>query len=308
MLQYSAHNPKQLVINWHLTEACNYSCRYCYAHWQRHESVKDLIRQEYQIHKLLLELREFFDPINSRNPLAWKMAWSNTRLNIAGGEPLLFPSVVEETVKFASRVGLKASLITNGSLLTERIARRIGAGLEVLGISIDSADAFSNQLIGRMNSQGSFLDIRQLQSSVEAIRERNPAIKIKLNTVVNRVNWRDDFSDLVTLLRPDRWKILRALPVIDQSMTVSDEQFGSFVERHQQRHRRIAVVEDNPDMVESYIMVDPQGRFFQNSPCDAGYQYSQPILDVGVAKAFEQVSFDADRFVARYAGETGGAA
>ncbi|ROZ80029.1 hypothetical protein EF096_19100 [Pseudomonas neustonica] len=150
-----------------------------------------------------------------------------------------------------------------------------------------------------------FLDIRQLQSSVEAIRERNPTIK--LNTVVSRVNWRDDFSDLVTLLRPDRWKILRALPVIDQSMTVSDEQFGSFVERHQQRHRRIAVVEDNPDMVESYIMVDPQGRFFQNSPCDAGYQCSQPILDVGVAKAFEQVSFDADRFVARYAGETGGA-
>ncbi|MFC4260027.1 hypothetical protein ACFOZ5_13420 [Marinobacter lacisalsi] len=90
-------------------------------------------------------------------------------------------------------------------------------------------------------------------------------------------------------------------------MTVSDEQFRSFVERHQ-RHHRIAAVEDNQDMVESYIMVDPQGRFFQNSPCGAGYQYSQPILDVGVAKAFEQVSFDADRFVARYAGEAGGAA
>lgn len=307
MLHYNAHDPKQLVINWHLTEACNYSCRYCYAHWQRQESVKDLIRQDYQIHQLLSELRGFFDPINARNPLAWKMAWSNTRLNIAGGEPLLFPSVVEETVKFASRVGLKASLITNGSLLTEGIARRIGAGLEVLGISIDSADAVSNRLIGRLDSRGSFLDIRQLQRSVEASRERNPAIKIKLNTVVNRVNWQDDFSDLVTLLRPEKWKILRALPVIDQSMTVSDEQFRAFVERHQ-RHHRIAAVEDNQDMVESYIMVDPQGRFFQNSPCDAGYQYSQPILDVGVAKAFEQVSFDADRFVARYAGEAGGAA
>ena len=299
MLQYSAHNPKQLVINWHLTEACNYSCRYCYAHWQRDEDVKDLIRQEYQIHQLLLELREFFDPINSRNPLAWKMAWANTRLNIAGGEPLLFPSVVEETVKFASRIGLKASLITNGSLLTEGIARRIGPGLEVLGISIDSADAFSNQLIGRMNSKGEFLDLRQLQSAVDAIRERNPAIKIKLNTVVNRVNWEDDFSDLISLLQPDKWKILRALPVTDRSMTINEEQFQSFVERHR-RYHRIAVVEDNQDMVESYIMIDPQGRFFQNSPCSAGYQYSQPILEVGAVKAFEQVRFDPDRFLARY--------
>jgi radical S-adenosyl methionine domain-containing protein 2 len=307
MLHYNAHNPKQLVINWHLTEACNYSCRYCYAHWQRDESVKDLIREEYQIHQLLLELREFFDPINSRNPLAWKMAWSNTRLNIAGGEPLLFPSVVEETVKWASRVGLKASLITNGSLLTESIARKIGAGLEVLGISIDSVHGVSNQLIGRVDSRGSFLDLKQLKSAVEAIRERNPGIKIKLNTVVNRINWNDEFSALISLLQPDKWKILRALPVTDQSLVITQEQFEVFVARHE-RYKGIAVIEDNEDMVESYIMVDPQGRFFQNSPCSAGYEYSQPILEVGAERAFSQVVFNSSRFLSRYPADAGGAA
>lgn len=307
MLHYNAYNPKQLVINWHLTEACNYSCRYCYAHWQRDESVKDLIRQEYQIHQLLLELREFFDPINSRNPLAWKMAWSNTRLNIAGGEPLLFPSVVEETVKWASRVGLKASLITNGSLLTESTARKIGAGLEVLGISIDSVHGVSNQLIGRVDSRGSFLDLRQLKSAVEAIRERNPGIKIKLNTVVNRINWNDDLSALISLLQPDKWKILRALPVTDQSLVITQEQFEVFVARHE-RYKGIAVIEDNEDMVESYIMVDPQGRFFQNSPCSAGYVYSQPILEVGAERAFSQVAFNFSRFLSRYSSDTGGGA
>jgi radical S-adenosyl methionine domain-containing protein 2 len=307
MLHYNTHNPKQLVINWHLTEACNYSCRYCYAHWQRDESVRDLIRQDYQIHQLLSELRGFFDPINSRNPLAWKMAWSNTRLNIAGGEPLLFPSVVEDTVKFARRVGLRASLITNGSLLTEQIARRIGAGLEVLGISIDSAQPFSNRLIGRINSQGEFLDLGQLHKAVEAIRERNPAIKIKLNTVVNRVNWQDDFSDLISLIEPDKWKVLRVLPVTDQSMTITDEEFQFFLNRHR-KYRKIAVIEDNQDMVESYIMVDPQGRFFQNSPCSAGYEYSQPILGVGAEKAFSQVNFDVEKFISRYPGNGEGAA
>lgn len=24
-----------VVINWHVTEACNYHCGYCYAKWQR---------------------------------------------------------------------------------------------------------------------------------------------------------------------------------------------------------------------------------------------------------------------------------
>ncbi|MEQ6886474.1 viperin family antiviral radical SAM protein [Salicola sp. Rm-C-2C1-2] len=306
MLQSNAHNQNQLVINWHLTEACNFSCRYCYAHWERHESVKDLIRQDYQIRQLLLELREFFNPSNSRNPLAWELSWFSTRLNIAGGEPLLFPSVVEETVRFARRVGFRASLITNGSLLTEQIARRIGSGLEVLGISIDSAQPLSNRLIGRVDSQGEFLDLERLRKAVVAIRERNPAIKIKLNTVVNQVNWEDDFSDLISLIQPDKWKILRVLPVTDRSMTVTSEQFAYFVDRHR-KYRSISVVEDNQDMVESYLMLDPQGRFFQNSPCSAGYEYSQPVLEVGAEKAFKQISFNASRFCSRYSGDSGGA-
>ena len=88
-------------------------------------------------------------------------------------------------------------------------------------------------------------------------------------------------------------------------MTINEKKFQSFVERHW-RYHRIAVVEDNQDMVESYIMIDPQGRFFQNSPCSAGYKYSQPILEVGVQKAFEQVNFNPERFLSRYSNEAGG--
>lgn len=24
----------ELVVNWHITEACNYNCRYCFAKWE----------------------------------------------------------------------------------------------------------------------------------------------------------------------------------------------------------------------------------------------------------------------------------
>jgi radical S-adenosyl methionine domain-containing protein 2 len=53
-------------------------------------------------------------------------------------------------------------------------------------------------------------------------------------------------------------------------------------------------------MIESYIMIDPHGRFFQNSLNGSGYRYSEEILAVGAEAAFRQISWQADRFQSRY--------
>lgn len=294
-----------VVVNWHLTEACDFSCRYCYAHWERAESIKDLIREEHQVRALVTELGRFFRSDGAARKFGFYGV--DPRLNVAGGEPLLVPSAVQTAVHRALRIGLRTSLITNSSFLTEELCKSLAPGLDMLGVSIDSGQSDINNLIGRVDSQGRFLDLGSLSSSFEVLRRCNPALTVKLNTVVNRLNWKDDLSSVVGLIQPKKWKILRALPVIDQSTNVTDDQFRAFVDRHS-AYRSIAVVEDNQDMQESYIMFDPQGRFFQNSPCSAGYQYSQPILEVGAEKAFEQVSFNPERFLSRYSKEAGGAA
>jgi radical S-adenosyl methionine domain-containing protein 2 len=47
-------------------------------------------------------------------------------------------------------------------------------------------------------------------------------------------------------------------------------------------------------MTGSYVMVDPAGRFFDNT---AGtHMYSRPINEVGVDAALREVSIDPDRF------------
>lgn len=297
-------HPVPVVVNWHLTEACNFSCRYCYAHWERAESVKDLIREDHKVRALVTELGRFFRSDGAAKKFGFYGV--DPRLNIAGGEPLLVPSAVQAAVHHARRLGLRASLITNGSFLTEELCKALAPGLDMLGVSIDSGESGTNNLIGRVDSHGRFLDLGALSSSFEVLRWCNPALTVKLNTVVNRLNWKDDLSNVVDLIQPEKWKILRALPVIDQSTTVTDDQFQAFVDRHS-AYRSISVLEDNQDMHESYIMVDPQGRFFQNSPCSAGYQYSQPILEVGADKAFEQVNFNPERFLSRYSKEAGAA-
>ncbi len=90
------------------------------------------------------------------------------------------------------------------------------------------------------------------------------------------------------------------LPIVDATLAVSDEAFAAFVERHS-AFRSIQCVEDNSDMCESYLMVDPYGRFFQNQAAGkGGYLYSRPILPSGAAAAFSEMRFNPAGFRSRY--------
>lgn len=106
---------------------------------------------------------------------------------------------------------------------------------------------------------------------------------------------------MVRRFAPDKWKVLRMLPVVNQNLAVSDEHFTAFVARHR-TFASILCVEDNHDMRESYLMFDPSERFFQNIPLivGQGYAYSSPILQIGAETAFAEMVFDPERFSARY--------
>jgi len=64
-------------------------------------------------------------------------------ISITGGEPMLYPSLVEDIVAYASEHGLKTELVTNCSWATtheksiETLKRLREAGLDVLNISAD---------------------------------------------------------------------------------------------------------------------------------------------------------------------------
>ena len=72
-----------------------------------------------------------------------------------------------------------------------------------------------------------------------------------------------DLSEVLERLAPQQWKVLRMLPSTTKKLEVTKEQFAFFVQQHA-RFRSVMRVEDNDAMVESYIMIDPHGRFFQN--------------------------------------------
>jgi radical S-adenosyl methionine domain-containing protein 2 len=291
----------QLVINWHITEVCNYTCQYCYAKWDAPTEQRDLIHDRVRTRELLRRLYAFFHAENDANPLKQSMAWQSVRLNIAGGEPLLYEQKVLDMIATAKEIGFDVSLITNGSRLDQDLMAAVAPSISLLGLSIDSVNAQTNQAIGRIDRRGRLLDLTALVEAIQESRQLHPGLRLKINTVVNRVNQSEDMTDLIARLRPDKWKILRMLPIVDASLAVSQEAFDTFVTRHAHlgavRH-----VEDNQDMTESYLMVDPLGRFFQNATeaVAQGYRYSPPILAVGAAEAFAAMRFSPTKFLLRY--------
>jgi radical S-adenosyl methionine domain-containing protein 2 len=250
---------------------------------------------------LMRELYRFFEPGSGANALASRLSWDSVRLNLAGGEPLLHAGKLPAIVGQARKLGFDVSMISNGSRLTYDLLEELAPELTWLGISLDSAISATNLAIGRIDRRGQLLNLDELSNSLSLVRQRNPRLRLKINTVVNELNHAEDLGAVIRRFAPDKWKVLRMLPVVNQHLAVSDEEFAAFVVRHASL-AEVLCAEDNQDMRESYLMVDPHGRFFQNSPQapGQGYTYSQPILQVGAEAAFAEMSFDPQRFCSRY--------
>jgi len=291
----------ELVINWHLTEACNFGCKYCYSAWAKEQGSRDVVKDKAASRDLIREIYAFFRPGNAANPLFNKMQWKSVRLNFAGGEPLLYGKQIPDLIRFASEIGFNTSLITNGSHLSSDLLGEIAPHMSWLGLSLDSSNDQANRMIGRVDPRGELLDLAELSKNIVSEMRKHQALKLKINTVVNGLNVDEDFTGLISGLSPDKWKILRMLPVVNKNLTVSDAAFRAFVERHH-AFRDIYRVEDNDEMLESYIMIDPLGRFYQNGDdtLSNGYQYSPSILGAGAPAAFANMRFSAERYAARY--------
>ncbi|MEI7612181.1 MAG: viperin family antiviral radical SAM protein [Betaproteobacteria bacterium] len=305
MIQHSGQHANmsplgELVVNWHLTEACNYSCRYCYSKWHSNSTSKELIHNADASTAVLAEIYRYFSPHKRQNQARLGMTWESLRLNIAGGEPLLYSQEIVRIAAKAKEFGFTVSVITNGSCLTQPMMAVLAPKLSVLGLSLDSAIHLTNLEIGRADRHSRVLNLDELASAVQSGRILNPDMRLKINTVVNALNFSEDMSCVIQKLAPDKWKVLRMLPTVTSDLEIADHEFVEFIDRHK-AFGKIITAEDNSNMVESYIMIDPSGRFFQNSPTGSGYRYSDPILQVGVETAFRQVTWFPAKFQARYA-------
>ena len=281
-----------LVVNYHMNEACNYRCHYCYATWEK-DGAKELHLNMGKVKRLLKMIFNGFVEKNS-SPQAM------IRLNLVGGEPSLSPNFTK-IIDTAIKIGFTIGIVTNGSHLTDAFVEKYAKKLNVIGISVDAIDSCLMKKIGRATCSGKTMNMEKLSALLSKVRALNPDCMIKINTVVNQFNYSHDMRTFIHKISPDKWKVLRVLPNVNPTAAITSEQYRKFIETHKELSD-ILYPEDNDAMKGSYIMVDPLGRFFDNttSCIEGAYRYSAPILDVGLQEAFSMVNFDRNKFETRY--------
>lgn len=302
---------KFAVINWHITESCNYHCNFCFAKWNKPAEIWDSLEN---VQRVISNIRHHF-----RSQGIFKI-----RLNIVGGEPVMFPERLWNVVETAYNNEMEISIITNGSHL-ENI-RPFAHLISQVGISIDSLNHETNMKIGR-ECCGKTICLEALHQKIEDLRKVNPDIKIKLNTVVNSLNFNEVLVEQFARLHIDKWKILRQRP-FNGNPGISDYQFYAFLRNNYNENlmqanapkphkdllvafiacedieksdepQKVIFIEGEDVMTESYLMISPDGRLFQNGTEE--YTYSRPLTEVSFADALSDIKFDSEKFESRYA-------
>ena len=273
-------------VNFHLWEPCNMECKFCFATFQD-------VKREMNLPKGHLPKEDCFLVIDQLAEFGFD------KLNLVGGEPTLC-RWLPDLIARAKGHAMTTSIVTNGSKITDQWLNNLNGSLDWIGLSIDTVDPEKSVRIGRAIRGKVPMTAEEYLNITDKIKRHG--IRLKINTVVNSVNWEDDLTSFIQLAKPERWKLFQALRVKGQNdeyindFVITTEQFKAYVQRNRLvKNDGITVVpENNEAMTESYVMIDPAGRFFDN--VQGSYRYSEPILKVGVAAALKQVSIDPERF------------
>ncbi len=246
--------------NIHVIGVCNYRCAHCFDRCLTHR---------------MMEPKDWMPILNYLRDNGIR------KVNIAGGEPFLYPHL-EEMCRLLKDMGFKVSIVSNGSRITEEIIRKVRPYLDWLGLSVDSPDEEDEILIGRHANGVSHLEnIRK----VAEIAHRH-GIKVKLNITAVRKSIAKNFRGFIESIRPERVKVFRALTLkganddIPDTWSVTDEQFAAFKERHKDCEN--IVFEDNDDMVSSYLMFDPIGRWMVDKGGEKRFLPFESLLREGL--------------------------
>lgn len=197
-----------------------------------------------------------------------------TEINLAGGEPTLWPHLIE-LAQYIRNKGLKVSLIHNGSG-TPELYREIAPYLTTCGFSIDSVNPELQRRMGRCFYDGTTITAEEYAEKIRILRSVNPDIRIKVNTVVNKMNLEDDLAPQIRAWGVDRWKFLRCMPFSDgvhdnAHMVISDSEYTNYMhsllakfdedyvpEQYRYKVGKTFIVAERT-LAGSYIMVDSNG-------------------------------------------------
>lgn len=139
------HRP---IVVWNVTRRCNLHCAHCYSASLDRKYPGELSLDEGK--RVIDDLARFRVPA----------------LLLSGGEPTMRADL-PELISYATEIGLRTVLSTNGTFLTRRLVQRLSdAGLNRVGVSLDGLEATNDKFRGK---KGAFAEaLEGIRNSVDA--------------------------------------------------------------------------------------------------------------------------------------------
>jgi radical S-adenosyl methionine domain-containing protein 2 len=221
-------------VNYHLTDACNMHCKFCFATFNDLEVVKHNAQKSKQIIQQLAEA-------------------GFEKITFAGGEPTLVRQL-PELLAYAKALGLTTCIVSNGSRFRNvDFFKAIVPNLDWIALSIDSVNDATNIESGRAVRGKIPLNKTDYLDLLIQFKQHN--VRTKINTVVSRYNLHENMSGFIREAKPDRWKILQAMPVEGQNsrnqgkFEITDTEYQNFLARHAGSTDNIDIVPEEIELV-----------------------------------------------------------
>jgi len=161
-------NPRWFIIQWHLTERCNWNCKHCY---QETRDSKELTFREVEF-----VLRQCLDLFR-----AFQIPKDRAYINIGGGEPLLrkdFSNILALFKKYSNSI--KFQVMTNGSLVTGSVAKNLReCGVTGVQMSLEGLEKTNDRIRG----EGNF---RKTTEAIKILGREN--IRVRTSLTLTKMN------------------------------------------------------------------------------------------------------------------------
>lgn len=242
-------------VCWCITSRCNESCKFCY----RLDNYKELsLEDNIYISNVLKEL-------------------DVKEITFSGGEAMLYPYLLD-LMQQTHKYGIKNKLITNGRSLTNKLVDKLNGLLDEITLSLDSLNDEIHNEMGRGIDHG-----KNIIRILDYISTNNINIKVKINTVVSKVNY-DEIVKIGSFLNNyeiKRWKLFKFQPLrgnaihYEEMFEISNQQFNDVIDKLlREKIKTKIVIRNTKEIEELYLNISPEGDFLitndyvDNKICD----------------------------------------